>query len=267
LLPIYGTWFGSAKQAIAVAFTITLFKEGKPGDIVTKAEIIPGDIRFDGLSLITGFHGIGATGYGTVKYLLQQLKPERVAFLDTDALTPIATTSGGRIATPFEIYRHEDLAILKAEVSPSRGSEISFLRDVCRIIIATGFKELALIGGLDISLKGDDGAFRYVKTTNFEPRGLLKDSKILEDDRIIVGPVALMLSYMEIRNFPAFAILPYASPSRVDPRASADALKIISKLYGIDIDIDPLIRGAEEIESQTAIEETRTRGGTDSIYT
>ena len=247
--------------------TITLFNRQTFNRRVTEAEIIPANIRFDGLSLITGFHGIGATGYGTVKYLLQQLKPERVAFLDTDALTPVATTSSGRITTPFEIYRHQDIAILKAEVSPSRGDEISFLRDVCRIIIATGFKELALIGGLDSSLKGEDGAFRYVKTSNFEPRGLLKDSKILEDDRIIVGPVASMLNYMEIRNFPAFAILPYASPSRVDPRASADALKIISGLYGFEIDVDPLIRGAEEMESQTAIEETRTRSGADSIYT
>ena len=234
---------------------------------MTKAELIPNDIRFDGMPLITGFHGIGATGYGVVKYLVNELKPERVAFLDTDAMTPVATTNGDNIVTPFEIYKTKDIAILKAEVSPSRGDEIAFLRDVCRIIIANGFSELSLVGGLDSSLKMDDSTFRYVKTTPFQPRGLLKDAKVMEDEMIIIGPVALMLSYMEIRNFPAFAILPYAAPTRVDPRASVDALRVLSKLYSLDLDVTPLIKIAEEIESQNVPGETGIPRGMDSIYT
>ena len=36
-------------------------------------KLIPDDYNFDGVSLITGFHGIGSTGYLAIKHIIQTL--------------------------------------------------------------------------------------------------------------------------------------------------------------------------------------------------
>lgn len=236
---------------------------------VVKLELIPKEVSFEGKKLITGFHGIGATGFWTIKYLVQQLKPERVAFIDTDATAPISSTWGGRIITPYELYQKDDLILMKAEVAPSRGQEASFFRELCNMIISKGIKEVALIGGLDASLRFDQTiTFKYVRTSAYKPKGIIADAKTLEDDRIIVGPVALMLNQFEMRNFPAFAILPYASMERIDPRAAVEATKILQKYYSMEISVEPLLKGAEVLESEMTALETKVKGAArESIYT
>ena len=60
----------------------------------------------------------------------------------------------------------------------------------------------------------------------------------------------MFLSYFEIFNIPALALLPYAESGRPDPRAAAVALSHLSKLYDVQFDIEPLIQDAEEIEKE-----------------
>ncbi|MEM3061886.1 MAG: PAC2 family protein, partial [Candidatus Bathyarchaeia archaeon] len=76
------------------------------------------------------------------------------------------------------------------------------------------------------------------------------DSLTLEPGLFVYGPLAIMLSEFEMRNFPAIAILPYASSSRADPRAATTAIKRISKVYMLDLDTSELEKDAEEIEDE-----------------
>ena len=167
---------------------------------MVNTSIIPQNVDLKDLSLIAGFHGIGATGYVSIKYLIDQLKPEKVASVDTDAIFPVSSNSSGQLVTPYQIYKHNKLAILRAEISPSRKSELLFLRQLCDLLLDKKIKELILIGGLDSAFKTDDSMVRYVHTSSFTPNQNFDNLKLLEDDRIIVGPVALMLNYMEMKT-------------------------------------------------------------------
>ncbi|MCP8310959.1 MAG: PAC2 family protein [Candidatus Methylarchaceae archaeon HK01M] len=229
--------------------------------------IIPSDIRFDGCSLITGFHGIGGTGYCTVKYLIQKLNAKRVAFLDSEIISPATTIASGRLVTPYEIFREGDLTFLKVEVPPYRNKEIGFFRSFSKWVTEAGFKEAALIGGLDSSLRTDETTFRIVHTRSFIPRGELAKGIILEDDHLIVGPLAIMLNYFEVTGFPAFATLAYASTKRVDHRATAEAVSVLSRYYKFEVDTTPLIEGAEALELEVARQEAVNKRGGESIYT
>jgi predicted ATP-grasp superfamily ATP-dependent carboligase len=115
-------------------------------------------------------------------------------------------------------------------------------------------------------LRTDDSSFRIVHTSAFKPREPLASAKILEDDQIIVGPVAIMLNYFESHSFPAYAILAYSSTDRVDPRAAVASIEILSKCYNFEIDVEPLLRGAEAVESEVARQERKIQR-TESIYT
>ncbi|MEM3403937.1 MAG: PAC2 family protein [Nitrososphaeria archaeon] len=215
-------------------------------------KIYANDEKFEGCSLITGFHGIGFTGYWSVKFLIQQLKAERVGFVESIFSPPICTIHDRKIVTPFELYRKDKLVFFKAEVSPPREKEYSFYSKLADWIASSGFKEAFLIGGLDSSLKVDNTSYRLVHTSKYVMPEVLKDSLILEDDRLIVGPIAILLNHFEAIGFPTLSVLSFAAQNRLDPRACAEALSVFSKVYDVTIDVKPLIEGAEAIEAELA---------------
>lgn len=229
-------------------------------------EVIPKSARFENMVLLTGFHGIGYAGYWTVKYLTQKLEAKRVAFVDSETVSPVSSTNQGRLVTPYEFFQKDDVTIFKVEVPPYRGAEIEFYRNLSAWITKTNFREVALVGGLDASLRNDDSSFRLVHTSAFSPDGALKQAKMLEDEQIIVGPVAIMLNYFESHDFPAYAILAYSSTERIDPRAAVASIEVLSQRYGFKVDLDPLLKGAEVVETDVTKQE-RKLSKSESIYT
>jgi len=113
------------------------------------AKLLPEDLDVNGLSLVTGFHGIGSTGFLALNHLINTLKPKRIGVFETDYLSPISSINSGKIITPFEIYQKDKVAFLRVAVPPLQGNELVFLRNVCEIILEKNFKELILLGGLD----------------------------------------------------------------------------------------------------------------------
>ncbi|MGA2875161.1 MAG: PAC2 family protein [Nitrososphaerales archaeon] len=229
-------------------------------------QVIPSSAKFENTVLITGFHGIGYAGYWTVKYLIQKLEAKRIAFVDSESVSPVASTNQGKLVTPYEFYQANDLTFFKVEVPPYRGAEIEFYRSFSKWITESKFREVVLIGGLDASLKTDDSAYRLVHTNAFTPNEYVKDAKILEDEQIIVGPVAIMLNYFEAHNYPAYAILSYSSTDRIDPRAAVSSIEILSKCYGFKVDVEPLLKGADVVETEVS-KPDRKLGSSESIYT
>ena len=231
------------------------------------AKLFPEDLDVNGLSLITGFHGIGSTGFLALNHLINTLKPDRIGVFETDYLSPISSINSGKIITPFEIYKKDNIAFLRVAVPPLQGNEIVFLRNVCEIILEKNFKELILLGGLDAQLKKDDSNFRYVKTSSYKLPKYLSDSTPLEDERIIIGPVAQMLNFMEVRNFPTLGLLPFATSIRLDPRAAAEAVKILSNIFNLEVEVDTLVEQALELDKNDQPELVdNNKSGPSNIY-
>ncbi len=228
--------------------------------------MIPRSAKFENTVLITGFHGIGYAGYWTVKYLIQKLEAKRIAFVDSDSVSPVASTYKGRLVTPYEFYRADDITFFKVEVPPYRGAEIEFFRNFSKWVTESKFKDVVLIGGLDANLRTDNSDFRIVHTSTYSPNEHLKSAKILEEEQIIVGPVAIMMNYFESHDYPAYAILAYSSTERVDPRAAVASIEILSKCYGFKVDVEPLMKGVQEAETELSKQE-RKFGKSESIYT
>ncbi len=230
-------------------------------------KIIPENVDFKGLSLITGFHGIGAAGYWTVKYIIQKIEAKRAAIIDSDNPTPMASNDEGILVTPYEFFKKDDLIFFKVEAPLYKDEDMIFFKNLADFIVDSGFKEAALIGGLDSRLKIDKTTHRLVKTSAYKPEKQLLKSIYLEDGQIIVGPVAVMLNRFEARNFPAYSILSYASAERVDPRSASAAIDILSNQYDFKIDTGPLVKGADilELELEKTTEHVGRNGNT--IYT
>jgi len=228
--------------------------------------IVPEGTRLDGTSLIAGFHGIGATGYWTVKFLVTELKAQRRCFVDYEYAPAVASQLEGRISTPYEVFVAGDLSLLKAEVSPVRERENDFYRQLADWIMSSGAKEVALVGGLDEALRNDDNKYKVAMTSAFAAKGGLPSEPVFEEDRMIVGPVASLLNTFEMHSFPAFAVLAYSNTERVDPRAAASAVEFLSRRYGFSANTAPLIKGAEVIEGELKLIEEKEKRPAGSVY-
>lgn len=229
-------------------------------------KVIPEDTRLDGKVLVAGFHGIGATGYWTVRFLIRELKAERLCFIDYEHAPAISSLSSGKISTPYEIYLAGRLSLFKSEILPSREKENEFYRSFAEWVINSGVEEVALVGGLDESLRTDDTKYRVAMTSAMIMAKKMNEEPLLEDDRMIVGPVATLLNFFEMKNFPAFAVLAYSSTERIDPRAAANAVEFLSRRYGFTVDVSPLIKGAEEIESEVRELEQKEKRPSSPVY-
>ena len=228
--------------------------------------VVPEGSRIEGTSLVAGFHGIGATGYWTVKFLISELKAERKLFIDYEYAPAVSSQAEGRIATPYEVYTVGGLSLLKAEVSPARERESEFYRELADWIMRSGVKEVALVGGLDEGLKTDDCSYKVAMTSAFVAQGGLPGEPVFEEDRMIVGPVASLLNTFEMNSFPAYAVLAYSSTDRVDPRAAASAVDFLAKRYAFTANTAPLIKGAEVIEGELKMMEEKGKRPAGSVY-
>lgn len=207
-------------------------------------------VNLNGSTLITGFHGVGETGYISVSYLVHALDAKRIGFVDVAHPPPFIATSDTGLVTPFEVYKAGRIVLVKSEFSPHRTEEAEFAKTIARWIMDKRFRDAILIGGLDESLKAGPDGIRVVPTHSYP----LKSKKIrhptLEAGLFVYGPLAVMLGEFEKMNFPALALLPYASANHADPKAAATAIRCVSKAYGLKVDVKDLEYDAEDIEEE-----------------
>jgi len=76
----------------------------------------------------------------------------------------------------------------------------------------------------------------------------IQDSTIILPIGSISGIASSFLTECRIRNVDAYGLLG-ETINAPDPRASAATIEVLNKMYGLTLDIQPLLDQAEEIES------------------
>jgi len=124
-------------------------------------------INLKNCTLLTGFHGIGETGYISISYLVNALNAKRIGFIEVDHPPPFINTAEKGIVTPFEIYKNKNLILVKLEFSPHSSEEVEFTKGLANWAIKEKFKDAILIGGLDSNFQQGKEAFKIVPTTSY----------------------------------------------------------------------------------------------------
>jgi len=201
-------------------------------------------------TLITGFHGVGETGYISVSYLVHSLNAKRIGFIDVAHPPPFIATSESGLVTPFEVYRAGKFVLVKLEFSPHRTEESEFAKTLAHWVMDNKFRDAVMVGGLDASLQSGTDGIRVVPTTSYSLKKMKLKHPMLEPGLFVYGPLAIMLGEFEKQGFPAVAVLPYASADHADPKAAATAIKTVSKSYGLKVDVKDLEYDAADIEEE-----------------
>jgi len=217
--------------------------------------------NFKDSTFITGFHGIGTTGFIAVKYIVNELHAVKIGTILSDFLPPFVTTKDGKLSLPFELFQFEENIMLVPQFQPYRHEHKAFAEKLVDWTIQSKFQQSILIGGLDSRLKKEEEEKIRVVATTAYLKNNDSDLPLLEEGLFVTGPIALMLAYYEVNDFPAIALLPYAESSRADPLAASVAVNLVNKVTNLNIDINKLVQDAELIERnlQEVITQTKSQ--------
>ncbi|MGB9729542.1 MAG: proteasome assembly chaperone family protein [Thermoprotei archaeon] len=199
---------------------------------------------------LTGFHGIGAVGYLTTRYIADQSDSKHIGYILLDRLPLVVKMGDSRIQLPFELYKRKNFIVMVTE-SPPEPREMHLLtRGIAEWVITQGFKEAVLIGGLSDKYRSDnDDEYRVAYTSAYASTKKIF-GKPMDARLTIFGPLASLLSYFELNEFPAITILPYARQFEPDTRATMIALNILNEYYDAEINIESIRKEVEEIEAR-----------------
>ena len=150
---------------------------------------------------------------------------------------------------PFEIYRKDNVVVILPIFEPIKSEHLNFTKTIVEWSIKEGFKQAILVGGLDKRLQ-DDHNMKAIYTKKFKDTNPEVDIPILDEGLYVTGPLAYMLMFYELNNFPAVSLLPYAERSRPDPVSPSNAIEQINRILNIDVNIHELLEEAEKIEKE-----------------
>lgn len=181
--------------------------------------------------------------------MIDALDVKRIGYMETDLLPSFVSLEKNRLSLPFELFKFKDFVIFLAKIQPAQSEINEITKKLSNWVVTNKLSESILIGGLDSKLKEEDEKLKIVPTKKFSNPERIGSN--LDKGLFVTGPLALMLIYFEMMEFPACAILPYCERERPDPRAAATAIQTLNNLYpNLKIDVEKLYGDAKKIEEE-----------------
>ncbi len=221
--------------------TVNAFHEGNDPLVRVSSEIPSSKETV----LIAGFPGSGLVGSIAVQYLVESLSFTHIGDIVSPLLPAVSLATAGLAQAPLRLYEKGRMLVVLCDVPISdEGSCLipsKILEWLCARTVVT---EIILIGGV---VTGGDGERVFGVATTLDGVEKIKQNCQILPALNITGITGGFLTEACMRKIPATGFL-VETNFDVDPRASAAGLSVISSIYSLALDVDPLIAQADSIE-------------------
>ncbi|WFO76134.1 proteasome assembly chaperone family protein [Desulfurococcaceae archaeon MEX13E-LK6-19] len=205
--------------------------------------------------LVLGLPDAGLVGALATKYLTTKIETKMFAEIDSSKyFQPVSVIHNASPMSPFRIYINNDgnvLALVAEAPLP-----VPSVYPVAKTIV-----EYASLLGVDyiISLSGIAAPNRleiekpkayWIATTDDAAELMKKTGLETLNEGFVVGPYAVILKEAKRKGLRNIAIFVESFLDFPDPEASAEALKALSSITGVTIDVSKLLEEAELIKLQ-----------------
>jgi len=200
-------------------------------------------------TMIVGLPDVGLVGLIATSYLISELNLEEIAYLDSDLLPPVVVLHKGLPHAPLRIYGNQNLIAVISELAVPAPAIYPIMREIVEWGQAKKVKRIVSMGGIPVeSRQAIKEPQVFGAASNQELLDMLSKSGLnIMNEGYMVGPQALSMRYSINKNVPAIAILAQSFYNYPDPQAAAIALKELSKISDVKVDVSKLLEKGEEI--------------------
>ena len=199
-------------------------------------------------TLILGLPDVGLVGPIAAMHITRSLKLDDVVGIDSYAfLPPVTVVLKGEPKHPMRIYSNGKIAVLVTDVPVSPAGIAPLASAIVEYARRRGIETMVSITGLGSPsrLRGEKPKLYWIASTGSAEEKAQKLEAERFSDGIMVGPYSLILKEAARKRVDNIVILAESYTDFPDPEASAEAVKAISKLVGVDIDVSQLVKEAE----------------------
>ncbi|MCS7118833.1 MAG: proteasome assembly chaperone family protein [Archaeoglobaceae archaeon] len=199
--------------------------------------------------LVTSFPGIGLVGTIATAYFINEVKLDNLGILESRLLPPVASLYEGVVLPPIRIYESKELNLLLIHSDVPIVPQIAY--GISKVIVNWAMEVKAR---RVFSLAGiatfEDKKRVFGAVTQKELIDEIKDHVEIFRTGTISGIAGSILNECVASKFPGIALLGETSGFNPDPRAAANLIGAINRIFGWKISVEKLIEEAEFIEAQ-----------------
>ena len=207
--------------------------------------IVSEPLKGDEITALIGFPGSGLVGSISTQYLVDNAGFEYIGSVTSKYFPPIAMMVDGIINAPIRIYSRDSYVAFVSDIPIHTSICYEVTNGILTWLNKFKLKEIVIIAG--------------IVTNTFEKRvfGVASEPEYLEKikDKIEILPMGSIsgmpgsiLTECKTLGIPAIGFLG-ETVNTPDPRSSVSVLKVLNDVYNFNVDIEPLIEQAEEIEA------------------
>jgi len=215
-----------------------------------------------GAVLIDGFPSVGLVGTIVANFLINTLKLEQIGIIDSSRFPAISVVKDGVPHNPMRLYSGEQVCndgtcnqvvVCVSEFTPPTEITKDLVNTLMDWASKNGCTKIISAEGFNSGPKeeGKDNEI-YGITSTEGSRSWIKDAKVKPFTYGTVGGITgALLNEGKIRNMNVLGLLAEVNDDLPDARAAASVIKAIDELLlAIDLDPEPLLKEAQELEQE-----------------
>lgn len=211
--------------------------------------------------VVVGLPTLGVVGTITAQYLVDQLEMPQVGGLYSNQFPPVGRVQGGRSSFPVRLHalesdcgselRCENLVVGVTEFLPNMPAIYAIAERVTEWAQTHDAGMLVSPDGLLVH--GDEGPTIHGVAALPEGLELFEQAGVQPmEEGVLMGFSAATISNGRRLDVNAVSLLAETAPDRPDARAAARLVEVLDPFVPeIDIETEPLLKQAEEIEEHT----------------
>lgn len=198
--------------------------------------------------ILEGSPGAGLIGNIIGWLLVDNLNMREIGYIESKYFPPLAVLYKGIALHPFRIYEGNGLVLFLSDFIVPQEVVFDMTNSIVDWMDKNNSKELITFNSAIVREKKNP-AGAVANSTEALDKLKEKDFPIMQMGNIN-GISGTLLTQTAQKNIPATCILAETLTQYPDPRAAAEVVQGLNKLIDTDIDYEPLIQEAQEIESR-----------------
>jgi uncharacterized protein len=209
-------------------------------------KIISKDI--EDATVIEGSPELGLIGNIVGWLLVEELKMEEIGHIESKHFPPLAVLYRGVAIHPFRIYNADDIVLFLSDFVVPPDVTYDMTNVIVEWMKRNNSKELITLNSIAVPQKINQVAAAANSFEGLERLGKL-DLPILPFGNIN-GISGTLLTRTRASEIPASCLFAEVLNQYPDPRAAASVVDVLNRMLNINVNSEPLLKEAEEIETR-----------------